>query len=80
MPGWALLRRPDFPNDTIERIRALVTEAIKSRAIRDKLTAQLMEPIPDTPAEFRAGVDADIVRWSPVIAAPRLQFNNQGEQ
>jgi hypothetical protein len=31
-----------------------VAEAITSRAIREKLTAQLMEPIPDTPAQFRA--------------------------
>jgi len=33
-------------------------EAITSAAIRDKLTAQLMEPIPGTPAEFRARIEA----------------------
>ena len=35
--------------------------------LRDKLKAQLMEPIPGTPAEFRARIDADIARWRPVI-------------
>ena len=58
----------------IEQIRALVTEAIKSRAIREKLTAQLMEPMPDTPAEFRARVDTDIARWTPVIAAAKIKI------
>ena len=38
------------PAAMIERINHEVTEAITSRAIRQKLTAQLMEPIPDTPA------------------------------
>jgi tripartite-type tricarboxylate transporter receptor subunit TctC len=57
----------------VERIRALVTEAIESRAIREKLTAQLMEPIPDTPAEFRARIDADIARWTPVVAAAKIK-------
>jgi tripartite-type tricarboxylate transporter receptor subunit TctC len=69
-----LIAPAGLPNDMIERIRALVTEAIESRAIREKLTARLMEPIPDTPAEFRARVDADIARWSPVIAAAKIRI------
>jgi len=62
-----------IPDAMAERIRALVTEAIESRAIREKLTAQLMEPIPDTPAEFRARIDADIARWTPVVAAAKIK-------
>ena len=73
-PGRVSLRRPEFPTTMVERIRALVTEAIESRAIREKLTAQLMEPIPDTPAQFRARIDADIARWSPVIAAAKIKI------
>src|SRR5579862_8821650 len=57
----------------VERIRALVTEAIESRAIREKLKTQLMEPIPDTPAEFRARIEADIARWTPVIQAAKIK-------
>jgi hypothetical protein len=33
-----------------------------------------MEPIPDTPPEFRARVDADIARWAPVIAAAKIKI------
>ncbi len=74
--AWMGLIAPaGLSNDTIERIRALVTEAIESRAIREKLTTQLMEPIPDTPAQFRARIDADIARWTPVIAAAKIKIN-----
>ena len=73
--AWMGLIAPaGLSNDTIERIRALVTEAIESRAIREKLTTQLMEPIPDTPAQFRARIDADIARWTPVIAAAKIKI------
>lgn len=73
--AWMGLIAPaGLSNDMIERIRALVTEAIESRAIHEKLTAQLMEPMPDTPAEFRARVDTDIARWTPVIAAAKIKI------
>ncbi len=73
--AWSGLIAPaGIPDVMTERIRALVTEAIESRAIREKLTAQLMEPIPDTPAQFRARIDADVARWTPVIEAAKIKI------
>lgn len=73
--AWSGLIAPAGISDVMaERIRALVTEAIESRAIREKLTAQLMEPIPDTPAQFRARIDADVARWTPVIEAAKIKI------
>ena len=73
--AWMGLIAPaGISGGTVERIRGLVTEAIQSRAIREKLTTQLMEPIPDTPAEFRARIDADIARWTPVIEAAKIKI------
>jgi tripartite-type tricarboxylate transporter receptor subunit TctC len=57
----------------IERIDHVVGEAITSPAIRQKLFAQLMEPIPGTPAQFRARIDADIARWRPVIEEAKIK-------
>jgi len=59
---------------TVERINHLVGEALSSPAIREKLSAQLMEPIPDTPSEFRARINADIARWKPVIEAAKIRI------
>jgi tripartite-type tricarboxylate transporter receptor subunit TctC len=41
--------------------------------VRQKLAAQLMEPVGNSPAEFRAKIDAEIDRWSPVIKAAGIK-------
>jgi tripartite-type tricarboxylate transporter receptor subunit TctC len=74
--AWnGLIAPAGLPGAMIERINRLVAAAITSPAIRAKLSGQLMEPIPDTPAEFRARIEADIARWKPVIAAANIKIN-----
>jgi tripartite-type tricarboxylate transporter receptor subunit TctC len=63
-----------LPDPMVARIGDLVREALMSAAVRDKLAAQIMEPIPDTPAEFRARIEADIARWKPVIEAAHIKI------
>jgi hypothetical protein len=31
--------------------------------------------IPGTPADFRARIDADLARWTPVIRAAKIRIN-----
>jgi tripartite-type tricarboxylate transporter receptor subunit TctC len=74
--AWMGLIGPaGLPESVVERIRQLVSDVLTSRAIREKLASQLMEPIPGTPAEFRARIDADIARWKPVIAAANIKLD-----
>jgi tripartite-type tricarboxylate transporter receptor subunit TctC len=63
------------PEAIVARIQREVVEAIGTTAIRDKLAAQLMEPIGNTPAEFRARIDGEIARWAPVIKAADVKVN-----
>ena len=56
-------------------MRAAVAEALNAPDVRAKLAAQIMEPIPSTPAQFRARIDADIARWTPVIKAAHIKVN-----
>jgi tripartite-type tricarboxylate transporter receptor subunit TctC len=63
------------PEAIVAKIRREVVEALGSAAIREKLAAQLMEPIGNTPAEFRARIDGEIARWSPVIRAANVKVN-----
>ena len=63
------------PPVVIAAVRAAVIEAITSPAVREKLAAQIMEPLPTTPEEFRARIDADIARWKPVIEAANIRMN-----
>jgi tripartite-type tricarboxylate transporter receptor subunit TctC len=74
--AWMGLIAPaGIPAAMIARMNTLVGAAITSPAIRQKLATQLMEPIPDTPEQFRARVNADIARWKPVIAAAKIRIN-----
>jgi tripartite-type tricarboxylate transporter receptor subunit TctC len=52
-----------------------VVEALGTAAVRDKLATQLMEPVGNTPAEFRARIDSEIDRWAPVIKAADVKVN-----
>jgi tripartite-type tricarboxylate transporter receptor subunit TctC len=63
------------PSTVVAKIRAEVVEALETAAIRDKLAAQLMEPIGNTPAEFRARIEGEIARWAPVIRAANVKVN-----
>lgn len=63
------------PEPIIAKIQREVAAIITSPAIREKLNAQLMEPIPTTAKQFRARIDAEIARWTPVIKAANIRIN-----
>jgi tripartite-type tricarboxylate transporter receptor subunit TctC len=73
--AWSGLIAPaGIPAAMTARIGQLVGQAVTTPVVRDKLAAQFMTPIPGTPAQFRATIDADIARWSPVIAAAKIKI------
>src|SRR3954451_24160853 len=63
------------PEALVAKIQREVVEAIGTAAVREKLAAQLMEPVGNSPAEFRARIDGEIVRWGPVIKAANIKVN-----
>jgi tripartite-type tricarboxylate transporter receptor subunit TctC len=63
------------PPALLEAINRDVVEALKARAVRDKLATQYMEPVGNAPAEFRAVIDGEIERWSPIIKAGNVKIN-----
>jgi tripartite-type tricarboxylate transporter receptor subunit TctC len=74
--AWnGLIAPAKTPEPTIAKIHGAVVDTLAEPAIREKLASQLMEPIPTTPAQFRAKIDADLARWSPIIRALDLKIN-----
>ena len=63
------------PAAIVDKINKDVSEAIKTPAIRAKLAAQLMEPVGNSPAQFRAVIDGEITRWAPIIKAADVKIN-----
>jgi tripartite-type tricarboxylate transporter receptor subunit TctC len=64
------------PKPVIDKINSDVADAVKSKAVRDKLAAQLMEPVGNSPEQFRAVIDSEIERWAPIIKAANIQKIN----
>lgn len=74
--AWnGLIAPAGTPEPVVARIRREVIETLGTQSIREKLAAQLMEPIGSTPAEFRARIEAEIGRWGPVIKAAGIRVN-----
>jgi tripartite-type tricarboxylate transporter receptor subunit TctC len=63
------------PPAVLAKIQREVVEALHAADVRDKLNAQIMEPVGNTPAEFRAWIDRDLARWSTVIQAAGIRIN-----
>jgi tripartite-type tricarboxylate transporter receptor subunit TctC len=63
------------PPAIVAKINKEVAEIIKLPAIREKLATQLMEPVGNSPAEFRAFIDGEIARWAPIIKAANVKVN-----
>jgi tripartite-type tricarboxylate transporter receptor subunit TctC len=73
--AWSGLIAPaGIPKAMTARIGQFVAQAVTTPVVRDKLATQFMTPIPGTPAEFRARIDDDIARWSPVIEAAKIKI------
>lgn len=74
--AWMGLIAPaKTPEGVIAKMHREVVAAITAPEARAKLALQLMEPVGNSPAEFRAVIDREIARWSPVIKAINLKIN-----
>lgn len=63
------------PPALISAINKDVVEAITSKASREKLATQHMEPVGNSPAAFRAVINGEIARWAPIIKAGGVKIN-----
>ena len=74
--AWMGLIGPGgMPKEMADKINADVVAIIKTPAVREKLAAQLMEPVGSSPEEFRARIDGEVARWSAVIKAANIKIN-----
>jgi tripartite-type tricarboxylate transporter receptor subunit TctC len=74
--AWnGLIAPAKTPDALIAAMAREVNEALRDGGIRDKLHAQYMEPLGTSPAEFKAFVDAEMRRWTPVVQAAKIKKN-----
>jgi tripartite-type tricarboxylate transporter receptor subunit TctC len=66
--AWVGLVAPaNTPAAILDQIRATVVEILAEPAVREKLSALYMEPVANTPDEFRSVMNQELDRWGPVI-------------
>lgn len=55
------------PAVVIGRLHEQIVQVLGEEAVRDKLRSLYMDPVGNSPAEFRSLLAADVARWKPVI-------------
>jgi tripartite-type tricarboxylate transporter receptor subunit TctC len=74
--AWVGLVAPAaMPTAIQDKIRSAVVEIMAEPAVRDKLTALFMEPVANTPDEFRAVIKQELDRWGPVIEKNNIHID-----
>lgn len=63
------------PREIVDKLHRLTAKALASPSIKERLAALQMEPVGNLPAEFRAVIDAEVIRWAPVIKAAGIKVN-----
>jgi tripartite-type tricarboxylate transporter receptor subunit TctC len=73
LPGYevvlwnGLLAPAKTPPDIIDRINRAAVEALRSVDVKAKLAEQGSESVGNTPAEFRAFIDSELVKWRRLV-------------
>jgi tripartite-type tricarboxylate transporter receptor subunit TctC len=74
--AWnGLIAPAKTPDAVVAAIAREVNEALRDQNVREKLNGQYMEPIGTTPAEFKAFLEAEMRRWTPVVQAAKIKPN-----
>jgi tripartite-type tricarboxylate transporter receptor subunit TctC len=73
LPGYevrlwnGLLAPAKTPPDIIDRINRAAIDALRSSEVKAKLAEQGSEPVGNSPAEFKAFIDAELVKWKRLV-------------
>ena len=63
------------PAAIVKRLRDEIGLVLADREVREKLRAQYMDVVANSPAEFRAVMNADMERWKPVIEKNHIRLD-----
>jgi tripartite-type tricarboxylate transporter receptor subunit TctC len=63
------------PEAIVARVREEIVRVLAEPDVRDRLRAQYMDVVANTPAEFRAAMKADVERWKPVIEKNAIKLD-----
>ena len=71
---YGLVAPPGTPRPIIERLNKELRAALADEQLRGKLAAEGASPLPSTPDEYVAAIDADETKWAPIVKSLKLKF------
>lgn len=63
------------PAAALQRLQREITQVLADPAVKEKLATLYMEPVGNTPAEFRSTVAGEVARWKPVIEKHKITLD-----
>lgn len=63
------------PPAVVAKLHELIVQILAEPAIKEKLRDRYMDPVGNSPAEFRALLAADVARWKPIIEKNRIALD-----
>jgi tripartite-type tricarboxylate transporter receptor subunit TctC len=65
-----------LPAAIIARLNEEINKAIALPELRERLSAEALEPMPMTSAEFAAFIDAEVTRWTKLVRERNIEMNS----
>jgi tripartite-type tricarboxylate transporter receptor subunit TctC len=65
-----------LPAEITSRLSAEINKALASRNLQERLSAEAIEPMPMTPAQFGRFIEAEIARWGALAKERRIQLDD----
>lgn len=65
-----------MPTPITNRLNAEINKALASPALRERLAAEAIEPMPMTPEQFGRYIQADIARWSALARERKISLDD----
>jgi len=65
-----------MPEPVVRRLNEEINKALASPALRQRLAAEAIDPMPMSPAEFGRFIQSEIARWSKLAAERRIRLED----
>ena len=72
---FGVLASAGTPRDIVTRLNAIIVKALTSPDTRERLAGQGAQPIGNTPEEFTAQMQRDLVKWAKVVKSAGIKLD-----
>lgn len=65
-----------LPDAITRRLNAEINKSLATRALKDRLSGEAIEPMPMSPGQFAGFIQADIARWSALARERKISLDD----